>query len=868
MYFAFGWPKTYASGIAETFVDVSHNADCSLIAFLSGSSVSVWSADQHRIHLGYVTRSDDSIVKFGKNEKICWCPDSSAIAIVMNDSGYNRFSEPCREGVLSFSWGPEGYHLVLLSNGNEAGEFLQLTFLKTTLSANPNLFAVAGKRGIILYNSLSKRWKMFGDRNQEQEIESFGLTWYKHVVVVTNLSVTTKKHEFLLYPKQHLDNSSLLYRANLPQSQVPSLIDCNDVHLALLTTDSFFYLYKIVDKTDRIELVIVHLLSMAVPSTPLSLSLLPPVQIAYNSADPRTPQQQRSNHVYCLILHASGRLLLSNAESGAQLELSGNIEQYWFTNIYRDRDLVGNTLWGYGQHGIQVWFPFASEEIHSTRALHHNRSLSFDNEVYPVGFLSELGVIVGLSQGISYTSCSSYPCYEIHIKTHPFLHSILKHLLERGGAEKAWSLSSKFHTIPHFTHSLELLLHETISENDKNTSKLEYVVNFLKKFPQFPEVSMRCARKIDATLWKTLFTYVGDPVKLYHYLESYDYSRKCAIELLEIVLDFDNMDLAGDLVRFLEPEEDELLDDDGDQPTTTGKPMSVAATNQLAKTLYEADKQQVEIILYSYASKVLKSKLLRNFLLFSRKIGLPTAQLLLAEKKSTILRTAEDLDMALNSIHVQFYITLPNETIPPFSPSAVMAAFSPTPSPTTTIPTTTPKSMSAMPTLAVDGDEIESISRDEMIESLKSRIQKTDHHMNGGSQGITSSTSTESINNLANSSSAVYSYKSHQFMVAPTSNVDFNDPSFLQDRCHEWVLVIGTVLLNPTLISKTLKKVPNIYESYCKMLSHQKPQGYSQLLKFIEDIVHPLLQGSHQSTDLRGGIVNSTSMDLASSDCE
>ncbi|KAF2078213.1 hypothetical protein CYY_000503 [Polysphondylium violaceum] len=1286
MYFTFGWPKIYFSEIQENFIDVTHNSNCSLIAFIGSTSLSIWSGDQHRIQLGYTIRSEDSINTFGKNEKLCWSPDSSSIAIItstgyilvyrieregidvlnfkfykehhspylqhdkrkisikfsssfkpsvlgalcftsnneyififskegylvksswtgelinqfsldivpfdslndqhsggipsssplvvtkvfynpsysifglvfdngasailkkkskdklrgywlsrensvsialnlkhrlaavglkngdvliyelpgpvsvsssnnnnnnnnsnnkaafesmnnckylrtfsllqfreltpdaigpisemkwthdenclavgwknrgfclwsvygcklactipqMNDMMFStRYIEPCKEGVLAFSFGPESYHLVLLSNGNHNGEFFQLTFLKASLASNPSLnyseriilqtedrlmllnykgkelgdirwkhlqipsiylndnwpirhialsrdrnqYAVAGKRGIILYNSLNKRWKMFGDRNQEQEIESQCLAWYKSVVIVANYSLMQKKHEFLLYPKQHLDNSSLLYRYPIPQNQSPALLDCNDLYLTLLTNESFFYLFKFVEKNSTIELHLVHMLSMSVPSIPLSISLLPPIQVIYNSpntattsnfASPSKVVVNQQQFVYCLILYASGKLCLANAENALQHELTNEIEQYWFTNIYRDKELIGNTLWAYGKSGIKVWFPFSSEEIYTNKNLHHNRSLNFDNEVYPVGFLNELGVIVGLSQGISYSSCSAYPNYEIRIKTHPFLHSILKHLLERGGAEKAWNLSNRFYTIPHFTHSLELLLHETISDDDVKLSKpkipkIEYVVNFLKKFPQFPEVVMRCTRKIDASLWKDLFKYIGDPVALYQkclsngrieiaasYLKilqnliSDDCSRKCAIELLEIVLDFDNIDLAGDLVRFLYTSDDELdkcngqVDDDDTAVEEEASKQNRANRSKESKLFYK----NLDSILSSYASKLLKAKLLRNFLLFSRKtLCDDISTWLLSKKRSTILRTVEDLDMALNSIHVQFYINLPYENIPPFSPNSVLSAFSPTPSPTpgllpsfssssignilttnsedeyeddlislsdsignmnntenttstnnnnntTTTSTTTTTKTETDPTLIamMSQSPPTMVTKHEMIESLKSRIQQT------GKVDVDVVPTHQPTH--------VYSFKSHQFMVAPIpSGNDFNDPYFLKESidssmddlyyllqeltnagCYEWVLVIATVLLNTTLICKTLKKVPNIYENYCKMLSHQKPVGYALLLNFVEENVYPYLQLTQN--DLRKQLSSNYHMKSSSS---
>lgn len=45
-----------------------------------------------------------------------------------------------------------------------------------------------------------------------------------------------------------------------------------------------------------------------------------------------------------------------------------------------------------------------------------DRSLEFDTEVYPVGFVPELGVIVGLTQGVSYTVIADLPCFELRTK--------------------------------------------------------------------------------------------------------------------------------------------------------------------------------------------------------------------------------------------------------------------------------------------------------------------------------------------------------------------------------------------------------------------------------------------------------------------
>jgi hypothetical protein len=61
-------------------------------------------------------------------------------------------------------------------------------------------------------------------------------------------------------------------------------------------------------------------------------------------------------------------------------------------------------------------------------------------------------------------------------------------LIENGDEAKAFSITRKFSLIPHFSHSLELLLHETLESeaNLPDAKDLPSVIEFLRKFPQFP----------------------------------------------------------------------------------------------------------------------------------------------------------------------------------------------------------------------------------------------------------------------------------------------------------------------------------------------------------------------------------------------
>ena len=131
-------------------------------------------------------------------------------------------------------------------------------------------------------------------------------------------------------------------------------------------------------------------------------------------------------------------------------------------------------------------------------------------------------------------------CYLSHkySQTHPFVHSILRHYLNLvSGPEPAADLSEalqvarRYSSVPLFAHALELLLHEVLEEDeiereerkrasrlsihDQGAAALTRAVEFLRNFPQFPDVVVQCARKRDKAVWGTLFAATGPPSPLF-----------------------------------------------------------------------------------------------------------------------------------------------------------------------------------------------------------------------------------------------------------------------------------------------------------------------------------------------------------------
>lgn len=86
MYFAYGWPKLYATGCSsdDDFVLLQH-CNPHLIA-VTRTCVQVWSGGQHRIRLGQHSRPEADLESEGHNVRAFWCPPKSALAVLVSSS--------------------------------------------------------------------------------------------------------------------------------------------------------------------------------------------------------------------------------------------------------------------------------------------------------------------------------------------------------------------------------------------------------------------------------------------------------------------------------------------------------------------------------------------------------------------------------------------------------------------------------------------------------------------------------------------------------------------------------------------------------------------------------------------------------------
>ncbi|KAB2605731.1 RIC1-like protein [Pyrus ussuriensis x Pyrus communis] len=458
--------------------------------------------------------------------------------------------------------------------------------------------AVAGLHGLIIYDIRWKKWRVFGDITQEQKIQCKGLLWMGKIVVVCNYIDSSNTYELLFYPRYHLDQSSLLCRK--PLLAKPMVMDVYQEYILVTYRpfDVHIFHVKLFGEltpftTPNLQLSTVRELSiMSAKSHPAAMRFvpdqLPREGISNNhisNSDPLSKEPAR-----CLIQRVNGELSLLDLDDGRERELTDSIELFWVTcgQSEEKTNLIEEVSWlDYGHRGMQVWYPsLGVDPFKQEDFLQLDPELEFDREVYPLGLLPNAGVVVGVSQRMSFSASTEFPCFEPTPQAQTILHCLLRHLIQRDKSEEALRLAQLSAEKPHFSHCLEWLLF-TVFDADisgqnvnktqnsvprfaKSPTLLEKTCDLLRNFPEYFDVVVSVARKTDGRHWADLFSAAGRSTELFEEcfqrrwyrtaacyilviakLEGPAVSQYCALRLLQATLDESLYELAGELVRFL-----------------------------------------------------------------------------------------------------------------------------------------------------------------------------------------------------------------------------------------------------------------------------------------------------------------------------
>ncbi|KAM7476445.1 hypothetical protein LguiB_023688 [Lonicera macranthoides] len=471
--------------------------------------------------------------------------------------------------------------------------------LHVAASKDGMYLAVAGLHGLILYDIRLKKWRVFGDITQEQKIQCRGLLWLGKIVVVCNYIDSSNTYELLFYPRYHLDQSSLLCQK--PLLAKPMVMDVYQDYLLVTYRPFDVHIFHVKlsgeltpFRSPDLQLSTVRELSiMTAKSHPAAMRFIPDqLQRDYSSRSDSSSQSDllTKEPVRCLILRTNGELSLLDLDDGRERELTDSIELFWVTcgQSEEKTNLIEEVSWlDYGHRGMQVWYPSSGvDPFKQEDFLQLDPELEFDREVYPLGLLPNAGVVVGVSQRMSFSACTEFPCFEPSPQAQTILHCLLRHLLQRGKTEEALQLAQLSAEKPHFSHCLEWLLftvfdaeisrqntsrnHTTGPKHATSASLLEKTCDLIRNFPEYFDVVVSVARKTDGRHWADLFSAAGRSTELFEEcfqrrwyrtaacyilviakLEGPAVSQYCALRLLQATLDESLYELAGELVRFL-----------------------------------------------------------------------------------------------------------------------------------------------------------------------------------------------------------------------------------------------------------------------------------------------------------------------------
>nr|CAB3447896.1 unnamed protein product [Digitaria exilis] len=413
-----------------------------------------------------------------------------------------------------------------------------------------------GKKGLKQPGSIRvERWLDTDDAMctsvaSEQQILAVGCS--RGVVELYDLAENTRHirtislydwgYELLFFPRYHLDYSSLLYRKSLLER--PIVMDVFQDYILVTYSPFDVHIFHVMISGELspvsnpvLQLSTVRELSIMSPKgPPVSMRFIPEQndkgvleQDTNGSSDLLSQQPSR-----CLILRANGELSVLDMDDGHERALTNSVELFWVTcsQFEEKGSLIKEVSWlDYGHRGMQVWYPSqGADPFKQEDFLQLDPELEFDREVYPLGLLPNVGVVVGVSQRMSF-STAEFPCFEPSPQAQTILHCLLRHLLQRDKLEEALRLANLSAEKPHFSHCLEWLLFTVFdadisrpsSSKNQNLQKvdspkkslLEKTCDLLRNFPEYMDVVVSVARKTDGRHWADLFSAAGRSTEMF-----------------------------------------------------------------------------------------------------------------------------------------------------------------------------------------------------------------------------------------------------------------------------------------------------------------------------------------------------------------
>uniref|UniRef100_A0A6Q2YDY7 Protein RIC1 homolog n=1 Tax=Esox lucius TaxID=8010 RepID=A0A6Q2YDY7_ESOLU len=466
--------------------------------------------------------------------------------------------------------------------------------------------AVAGRRGFAHYSMATRKWKLFGNITQEQNMTvTGGLAWWKDFVVVACYNFIDQLEELRLYLRSsNLDNAF----ASITKLQSNTLLlNVFRDTIILFRADCSICLYSIERRHDgpnpSASVTLLQEVSMSryIPHPALVVSVTLTSVRTETGITLKAPQQ--ACMAESIMLNLAGQLImLQRDRSGPQVRekedqkkllpfsppivLAQCVENVWTTcRSNRKKRHLLEALWlSCGEAGMKVWLPLFPRDHRKPHSFLSRRiMLPFHINIYPLAVLFEDALVLGASnETVLYDGLQgreplevAFPYCTVERTSQIYLHHILRQLLVRNLGEQALLLAQSCAALPYFPHVMELMVHVVLEEEATSREPipdplLPTVAKFITEFPLFLQTIVHCARKTEYALWNYLFAAVGNPKDLFEeclmaqdldtaasYLiilqnmEVPAVSRQHATLLFNTALEQGKWDLCRHMIRFL-----------------------------------------------------------------------------------------------------------------------------------------------------------------------------------------------------------------------------------------------------------------------------------------------------------------------------
>lgn len=408
--------------------------------------------------------------------------------------------------------------------------------------------AVAGTNGFTHYSFLTRKWKIFGNADQEKEIQiTGGFLWWRDFICLSCFNLNDQKDELRFYSRNtNLDNTyskksrttcSILQMNIFKNLMILFGTDCRIQVIGLEGGKD-----STVSKIILNRLIELHIESYIQGNPYLVVSCaLCPLICGINQNDLiRSNIESSTSTLKSILVNVSGKLLMFQPEASSLLSIpedvkkskpysslppivaSDNVENFWVVpnnhGTKLQNHLMNLTLWlNCGMKGVKLWLPLSGEENELQQS---NRVfLKLPVNFYPLSLLVNEALFIGVTTELTLIN-QDLAYSQLQKATQLFVPHILEGLIRKQLIMDAKKIAICYRYLPYFLHILELLIHRILEEEansslDTSEHILHDVISFIQKFPEYLKIISHCTRKSEVAVWPHLFSIVGDSCKLF-----------------------------------------------------------------------------------------------------------------------------------------------------------------------------------------------------------------------------------------------------------------------------------------------------------------------------------------------------------------